>query len=706
MKTWKKWLKRIAATVCAAAMCAAMLPATAFAEEPETKTTLDSMSGVSLESGTPDSSLQGKTISGKNVTLQIGKVETFERLPNMTYSGQVCGHFLMQSIPTYYAVPSDGGYTVTEEGIIGNCSYSLSEQSLSGGMWPGLQFSYEALKPGSTTVTLTYYYNFNEQGGQYSCGTCGTPTRIPPDYNWYRDTVTFTVTVEGEPEPEPQYTITGFTKERVTTAPENGTDDFFHASMLPDGINYDETVNVPADGSVTLLYKLTVKGSNDAFFSIADDGATIVDSNCGANAIDGTIFGDINGDTAIIYVTKTFTAEDVANDQLTNTATISGEAGSVLSEDLDEDGDGKYTVTAITPATAPEGGGGDKTSYPGLTKEVQTGVDADNNPIWDEATSAAAGSSVTFKLESNVPDDLLNYINAETPDDPTIEDSDIEMYAEGDRGSYILTFHDQMDDAFELDPESFVVKIGDTELALEDEYTVAYNVTHDKDSICDFEIAVDLVNLYASGAIDDADISGATPITVTYSATLKDGTTGGTYDNTSWVTYPGDETAKDTASVYVFDLKIFKYDQATATTDAETGKWTATGLKGAEFALYGEDAVDENGDLKADAEPILEGITSGEDGYATITGLAAGNYILTETKAPDNYVGSTEPFNVEISVSTAGTDYLVEVNFANTKIPHTGGTGTMMYTIGGVAIIVLAGVLLVVYRKSRKKQDR
>lgn len=550
MKTWKKWLKRIASTVCAAAMCAAMLPATAFAEGPE----------------------------------------TFE---------------------------------------------------------------------------------------------------------------------EKAPEPEPQYTITSFTKERVTG--ERPNDAVFDLDGYT--INYDDgTIDFTENESVTLLYKLTVTGNEGAYYNIEDQGASLVGWTAPTKpaAIDGTFAGEIpaNG-TAYFYVAKTFTAEDVVDSQLTNIATIEGLfEDSVLSDDLDTDGDGKYTVTAITPATAPEGGGGDKTSYPGLTKEVQTGVDADNNPIWDEATSAAAGSSVTFKLESNVPDDLLNYINAETPDDPTIEDSDIEMYAEGDRGSYILTFHDQMDDAFELDPESFVVKIGDTELALEDEYTVAYNVTHDKDSICDFEIAVDLVNLYASGAIDDADISGATPITVTYSATLKDGTTGGTYDNTSWVTYPGDETAKDTASVYVFDLKIFKYDQATATTDAETGKWTATGLKGAEFALYGEDAVDENGDLKADAEPILEGITSGEDGYATITGLAAGNYILTETKAPDNYVGSTEPFNVEISVSTAGTDYLVEVNFANTKIPHTGGTGTMMYTIGGVAIIVLAGVLLVVYRKSRKKQDR
>ena len=510
---------------------------------------------------------------------------------------------------------------------------------------------------------------------------------------------------EPEPEPEPQYTITGFTKERVTGERPN------NAVFELDGytINYDDgTIDFTENESVTLLYKLTVTGNEDACYNIEDQGASLVGWTVPTKPADndGTFAGEIpaNG-TAYFYVAKTFTAEDVVDSQLTNIATIEGLFGdSVLSDDLDTDGDGKYTVTASTPATEPEGGGGDKTSYPGLTKEVQTGVDADNNPIWDEATSAAAGSSVTFKLESNVPDDLLNYINAETPDDPTIEDSDIEMYAEGDRGSYILTFHDQMDDAFELAPESFVVMVGDDVLITPDQYTLKQNTDGNGD--CDFEIAVDLVNLYASGAIDDADISGATPITVTYSATLKDGTTGGTYDNTSWVTYPGDETAKDTASVYVFDLKIFKYDQATATTDAETGVWSATGLEGAEFALYGEDAVDENGDLKADAKPIQERITSGEDGYATITGLAAGNYILTETKAPDNYVGSTEPFNVEISVSTAGTDYLVEVNFANTKIPHTGGTGTMMYTIGGVAIIVLAGVLLVVYRKSRKKQER
>ena len=46
------------------------------------------------------------------------------------------------------------------------------------------------------------------------------------------------------------------------------------------------------------------------------------------------------------------------------------------------------------------------------------------------------------------------------------------------------------------------------------------------------------------------------------------------------------------------------------------------------------------------------------------------------------------------------------VNHKGFELPQTGGTGTMMYSIGGAAIVVIAGILLVVSRKSRKKQDR
>ena len=64
---------------------------------------------------------------------------------------------------------------------------------------------------------------------------------------------------------------------------------------------------------------------------------------------------------------------------------------------------------------------------------------------------------------------------------------------------------------------------------------------------------------------------------------------------------------------------------------------------------------------------------------------------------------SEEELEVDIS-GKADAEQIVKVKFANSNIPHTGGTGTRMYTIGGAAIIAAAGILLVVSR--RKKEDR
>ena len=497
--------------------------------------------------------------------------------------------------------------------------------------------------------------------------------------------------------PEPQYTITGFTKERVTEAPENNADGFFHASLLGNDINYDETVNVPTDGTVKLLYKLTVSGNSDALFSIVDEDATIVESNCGANAMEGTIYGDIPDDTAaIIYVTKTFTAEDVADGQLTNTATISGEVDSVLSEDLDGDGDGKYTVTASTPATEPEGGGGDKTSYPGMDKTIvlqEGGTEVDKDTV-------AAGDTVEFQLESTVPENLKDAITYQEPSDPEISVNSL-----GDAGEYTLVFHDKMARGLTLNADSIQVMLGNAAIASQ-YYTITTTGLGDN---CTFEVSVNLAKMYNDNVITEQDL-GVTPITVTYTATLDKDATAGAYLNEAWVHYPDEDSTHDIVPVYTYGINIFKYDQGTVAGEGDS--WTATGLEGAEFELYKAADVTVNGDnvtINEGAEPVWSG-TSGEDGYAVINGLDEGTYYLFETKAPDKYAKSDKPLEVIITANAdymdENADYYVDTKFANTLIPHTGGTGTMMYTIGGVAIIVLAGVLMVVYRKSRKKQDR
>ena len=321
----------------------------------------------------------------------------------------------------------------------------------------------------------------------------------------------------------------------------------------------------------------------------------------------------------------------------------------------------------------------DKTSYPGLDKVIVT---EDGTEV--DADTAAAGGTVNFKLTTNVPDDLLNYINLPDVDDPSVVNV---LADEPVRGSYQLVIHDQMDDELVLDPESFVVMIGDTELALMDEYTIAYDVSHNEDGTCDFEITLDLVNLYEMGAITDDDIANATDITVTYTATLAEDATAGEYLNTAWVTYPEGESEKSTVTVKTYGISIFKYDQA-----------NNAPLSGATFELYQKD---DEGNVIEDS--VIE-LTSGENGYAVIEGLDAGTYYLKETQAPEGYVCSEEELTITVPGDAGEGNYVVSVSFANAQVPHTGGAGTLMYTIGGAAIILLAGALLLISRYSRKKQ--
>ena len=492
--------------------------------------------------------------------------------------------------------------------------------------------------------------------------------------------VTFTVKCSSEPTPpEPgyAYTINGFTKERVTGGEPN--DAVFELDKLT--INYDESIELAEDESVTLLYKLTITGDAGAAYTVKDEGAQLV-GWLAAEKPSVTISGEITTLSGMIpadgetyfYVAKTFTAADIQNGKLVNAATITGATSDDgLGAAIDPDGDNEYTVTAETEATGPETGD-EKVSKPGLEKwivlEDGTEVDAD---------TAAAGDEVDFKLESNVPEDLLNYLEPDPADPPQVAVNAIEPNS----GTYPLTFHDNMDNVFE-NPTNFVVKVGDTVLT-EGQYTL---VTAGLTDGCDFEVTVDLAALYEAGLISEDDL-GVTPVTVTYTATLKEGTTAGDYYNTAWVSYPNSETEQDKVKVETFKIDVFKYDQA-----------DEKGLAGAEFALYDETAIDQDGNLIEGATPVLEGIVSGEDGHVVIDGLDAGKYALVETKAPDNYVKSDTPLMLTIEAGIEPN--VVNVKFANSKIPHTGGMGTTLFTIGGVVLLAAAGTLFVV---SRRKQQ-
>ena len=113
--------------------------------------------------------------------------------------------------------------------------------------------------------------------------------------------------------------ISDFTKSVVTSA-----------EQLPAGIE-----------NTGYTFPKTVTGAKDAKFTITDESATLV-----SGSLTGTIPEAGNVD---VYVSRTFSANDIKNGYLVNTATIAPNDDNLTKVD-----DGKSEATAKTPATKPE----------------------------------------------------------------------------------------------------------------------------------------------------------------------------------------------------------------------------------------------------------------------------------------------------------------------------------------------------------------
>lgn len=98
--------------------------------------------------------------------------------------------------------------------------------------------------------------------------------------------------------------------------------------------------------------------------------------------------------------------------------------------------------------------------------------------------------------------------------------------------------------------------------------------------------------------------------------------------------------------------------------------------------------------------------TDGEDGTVKFTGLKAGTYYVEETVAPSGYNINSKKFTITISTSGVVTgdgvnNSKLTVNDYPLTVPQTGGAGTIMFTIGGVALITCAGVLFFILMRKK-----
>ncbi len=346
--------------------------------------------------------------------------------------------------------------------------------------------------------------------------------------------------------------------------------------------------------------------------------------------------------------------------------------------------------------------------------------------ISDKGDDVAIGDHINYSIEGTIP----AYTSAYT------------------KAVYKIT--DTTSDGIKLLPSSddypITVKVGNEAVAATN-YTLT---VEDHKMVIDFDS--DFVLAHAGQAV-----------VVTYYAQLTEnaGTNFDANINTVKVTYsngptvdeegntPTTDTPEDKTYHYTFEISGSLYGKGSVEGDKITNEITKTGTKstatkytdteygplsGAEFSLTMLDA-------KGNKTDKVYTSTSDANGQLNFKGLDAGSYVLEETKAPSPYSLNAADIPVKITAAynedgtlnnyniTIGEDgnsksftytatYTEEgitkiessqadkstFEFKNTPIselPSTGGIGTYIFTIAGIAIMAIAAGLIIVSRKRR-----
>lgn len=215
--------------------------------------------------------------------------------------------------------------------------------------------------------------------------------------------------------------------------------------------------------------------------------------------------------------------------------------------------------------------------------------------------------------------------------------------------------------------------------------------------------------------------NGGKQLVITYTATLN-------ADDTTEVNTPETNTATFDYSFYPYVENSHK--QKTASADVTTfaikiDKYaddsSSTKLAKAKFDLY-RTATQAEIDAGTSVEIphttiqgiLLEsGLVTDNNGSATFEKYQANGthytYYLVETQAPSGYNildHAVEVHFTDADVSTTDGVYTVRIsNKTGFRLPITGGTGTVIFTVVGIALMVGAVVLLVLSRKKSKAKE-
>lgn len=369
-----------------------------------------------------------------------------------------------------------------------------------------------------------------------------------------------------------------------------------------------------------------------------------------------------------------------------------------------------------------------KSSEPEITKKITSPADGTNTD--GHGSDAAVGDMIGYQIDATIPSYSAEYKEVE----------------------YIIT--DTLSETLEAPVASGItVKVGEDTVWSD---TVTSNPAIKEVSVTGQVIKIEFTSDYIL-------VNGGKTVSVTYSAKLKENASVNMDANTNGakVEYSNDPSDKskhaekdDKTYVYTFELdgkitgkevmgniithELIKVDEngneqdQGFITDELVKTEVTNALAGATFTLT---KLKEDGVTPTDV--VYTANTDANGYFNGFTGLDAGKYVLKETAAPDGYTIDDKSHSVVISAEynpngtlksytilidgTATSTYTAEYEgdtltkitpgepqttyIQNTKLqnlPSTGGIGTYIFTVLGVALMVIAAVLYM--RKRRQAQ--
>lgn len=366
------------------------------------------------------------------------------------------------------------------------------------------------------------------------------------------------------------------------------------------------------------------------------------------------------------------------------------------------------------------------------TKKI---VGADDAKL-DEDT-VKIGDTVNFEVTANLPyygDSLPTAWTEATVLYPTAE----AFNAKVAEIKYILT--DTMTKGLTFD-NNMAVSVDGTALTKDTDFTVAYD-TAANTVTANFDWSK--INQYQGKKI-----------TVTYSATVNENAViGSANTNTVKISYYNDpqtsdsttDTDTDTTKVYTYGMDLTKtFNNAAAdgtTINASTVEFTLADNAGKAFwfiktadgnytaysrAMSGTTTEPAEGNVTVNGKEykLTQKLNPTATGALSLKGLDVGTYVLTENKSVDGYSKLTSDVTIEVTGATtdgsltgaviakigektlansADNDGIFTLSINNTKnqfnLPLTGGTGILLFTIGGGIVIAAA---IIIFSQLRKK---